>query len=97
MDPSRHRADTVADGIELGLAVDGEVRALARSHRVNDILERSKGAMDESIQGESTTASSLADSILAGQDSGWAFLDPSGWAFSQWRAARRAGWCAGGD
>jgi hypothetical protein len=29
MDPSRHRVDAVTDGIEVGLAVDGEVRALA--------------------------------------------------------------------
>jgi hypothetical protein len=28
MDPSRHRVDAVTDGIEVGLAVDGEVRAL---------------------------------------------------------------------
>jgi len=27
MDPSRHRVDAVTDGIEVGLAVDGEVRA----------------------------------------------------------------------
>jgi len=29
MDPSGHRVDAVTDGIEVGLAVDGEVRALA--------------------------------------------------------------------
>jgi len=33
MDPSRHRVGAVTDGIEVGLAVDGEVRALGDLRR----------------------------------------------------------------
>ena len=54
-------------------------------------LERSKGAMEQAVEEgrkESSPASSLADSILAGQGGGRKLLDPSRW--------RRAGTRAGG-
>jgi len=41
-------------------------------------LSAPKARWTSRYKNESTTASSLADFILAGQDSGWAFLDPSG-------------------